>query len=211
VVRARCWSWGAATAALLAAAVAWGGPAGSAALQATSEATAGPPAPEECLVEPRSVPLYSAPPLGTVTPAPEDPTPFAVPDGEPVDEATVEAIEATVRESVACRNAGDFLRAYALFTDRFVANLLGPPDAVDPDLVARLSVPPTPLPERRQLSVGSVSEVRRLADGRVGAIVVTEDRRERYADYLYFVQEGDRWLIDERVFLADTDVATPRS
>jgi hypothetical protein len=113
-----------------------------------------------------------------------------------------------VRESVACRNAGDFLRAYALFTDRFLAQLLGPPDAIDPDLIARLTVPPTAVPEPQQLALGSVTEIRRLADGRVGAIVVTQDQTMVYADYLYFAQVDDRWLIDERVYLANDDVAT---
>ena len=169
------------------------------------------PAPEECRVEPRPIPIDVAPPLGEVTPAPAQPTPFVVPDGEPVDAATEAAVTATIRESVACRNAGDFLRAYALFTDAFVAGLLGPPDAIDPDLVARLSAPPTPVAEPERLAMGSVTVVVRLPDGRVGALVMTQDAQEVYADFLYLVApaaDGGRWLIDDRVFVADTAVAT---
>lgn len=167
------------------------------------------PASDSCLVEPRRLPIMVEPALGAVTPAPAQPTVFAIPDGEPVDAAIAEALEATVRESLACRNAGDFLRAYALFSDRFVAALLGPPDAIDPDLVARLSVPPTPVAEADRLSLGSVSDARRLTDGRVGAIAVTQNAEEVFADYLFFVESGDRWLIDERVFLSDKPRSTP--
>jgi len=167
------------------------------------------PAPDRCLVEPRPLPIVVEPPLGEVTPAPAQPTVFAIPDGEPVDAAIAEALETTVRESLVCRNEGDFLRAYALFSDRFVAALLGPPDAIDPDLVARLSAPPTPVAKADRLSFGSLSEARRLADGRVGAIVVTQNAEEMFADYLFFIESGGRWLIDERVFLSDKPVATP--
>ena len=71
---------------------------------------------------------------------------------------------------------------------------------------------PTPLPRDERLGLVNVSEVRRLADGRVGAVVVTRDGERGYADYLFFVEGESGWLIDERVFLSETDVdAAPDS
>jgi len=186
-----------------------GGPATVTAQEATAVGTPAAARPVECRVAPRPLPPPTATPLEIVTPPPAQPTPFAVPDGSLADAETARAIEAVARESVACRNAGDFPRAYALFTDRFVAALLGPPDTLDPDLLARLALPPTPVPRAERLTLDSVTEVRSLADGRVGAIIVTRNAEQVYADYLYFVDQDGRWLIDERVFLADMDAVTP--
>jgi hypothetical protein len=43
-------------------------------------------------------------------------TEITIPIGSAADEATVAAVEATVREVFACFEAGEVLRAYALFT-----------------------------------------------------------------------------------------------
>jgi len=164
-----------------------------------------------CDVEPRAFPLPTETPIGVVTPGPVETTPFALPTGEPVDERTATAIKATIAESIACRNAGDFRRAYALFTDRFIAHLLGPPDTLDPDLLARLAGPPTPVPGGDRLNVGDVARIEWLADGRVGAIVVTQNREEVFADYLYLIETDGSWQIDEVVALSRMPraVATP--
>jgi len=155
-----------------------------------------------CNVEPRAFPLPTETPIGVITPGPVETTPFALPTGEPVDDSTATAISATIAESIACRNAGDFRRAYALFTDRFIAHLLGAPDTLDPDLLARLAGPPTPVAGGDRLAVGDVARIERLADGRVGAIVVTQNREEVFADYLYLVEANGRWQIDEVVALS---------
>ena len=44
------------------------------------------------------------------------------------------AIAATVREAIACRNAGDFLRVYTLFTQDMLVALFGGPATVDPEV-----------------------------------------------------------------------------
>lgn len=48
------------------------------------------------------------------------PTPFSAPEGEPAGEAETEAVRATAREIVACLNAGDYRRVYALYTDDYL-------------------------------------------------------------------------------------------
>ncbi|HET8521667.1 MAG TPA: hypothetical protein VFL82_00445, partial [Thermomicrobiales bacterium] len=83
---------------------------------APATATISTPSPDECIVAPRSLPL----PDGAATPTtPEAMAPeFVTPTGTPADNAVEQAVTVTVRESVACANAGDLLRGLALYTDR---------------------------------------------------------------------------------------------
>lgn len=96
---------------------------------AAQEATPPPdfitPDPTECTVEPRSTESIAA--LAN-TPEPSTPAVYPpsialatpglqVPEGEPADEATVEAVTRTLREVAACVNAGDLRRVIALNTD----------------------------------------------------------------------------------------------
>ena len=81
------------------------------------------PDPAECDVgtwEPPLLPEPTGEPVDGTTP-----TPFALPDGERVDRSVSAAITDTVRVSIACRNAGDFLRAYALVSNRYLATIVG--------------------------------------------------------------------------------------
>ncbi len=173
--------------------------------QATADTGTVVPDPVECDIEPRQLPLFDETPVAGESGADPSPTPFVIPDGERADEATVDAITEAVRGSLACRNAGDYLRAYAYFSDRFLHDLIGGPAGVDAALMAFLTESPTPVAEPERLTLVDVSEVRRLADDRVGAIVVTRSADEAYADYLFFVEADDGWLIDDRVFLSDKD------
>lgn len=167
------------------------------------------PLPEECDIEPLRLPLFEGtPPTGELGGDPT-PTPFAIPDGALVEEDEAAAITATIRRSLACRNAGDFLRAYAFYTDHFLLDLLGGP-AKAADAMEALQDQPTPIAVAEQLGLVNVSEVRRLDDGRVGAVVVTQDGSRAYADYLYLVEAEDgRWLIDDLVFLSQTAIDAP--
>ena len=45
-------------------------------------------------------------------------------EGEDADEATIQAVTQTYRELVACLNAGQFLRVYALYTDDYLRRTL---------------------------------------------------------------------------------------
>jgi len=88
------------------------------------------PGPEECEVEPRTTDELLAF-VGTpeATPATDsgaegDTEEFVLPDGEPADGDTRAAIAATMRETFACINGGDFLAALALFSDDFFRRLI---------------------------------------------------------------------------------------
>ena len=113
------------------------GPAGTRAQDATpgTGAAAFPitPDPADCQVAPRSadelLALWYGPdgsPVATAaTPPAEAATEVTVPLGPRADEASAAAVAATVGEVFACFEAGDTLRAFALFTDD-LARRFGP-------------------------------------------------------------------------------------
>jgi len=162
------------------------------------------PAPEECQVSPRAFPLFPAGvgQRAAATPAPVVLTPrppFSPPSGSPADAKTVVAVTATVREAVACRNAGDLLRASALFTEKMLVSLYGGPATIDPEFRDAVVNGPRVLPPERRLAIVAIDDVTDLPDGRVGASVETRTGHRDFRDYLVFVQDpsAGRWLIDE--------------
>jgi hypothetical protein len=166
-----------------------GGRPGSAAQQAAT-----PPGPSECTVAPRQIP----PPPATPIPAPAaSPTAYATPTGQPADTGTVQAVSATIRESVACANAGDALRDLALFSDRYVENYLYGPTALDISIFRQTAATPQPAAPGEELSIVSISDVKRLGDGRVAATVVTQNAATTFTDELILINERGRWVIDE--------------
>jgi len=168
------------------------------------ETTAIVPPPQECRVEPRRVLFPGATATTAATPLPlASPTPLARPAGEPADAATTEAVTATVREAVACRNDGDFARAYALMSDAMLVRLFGGPETLDPLIAAALEAGPRRLPRPDRLALVAVADVRLLPDGRAAARVETRNADEAFVDELVFVRAGDRWLIDEAIPVAD--------
>jgi hypothetical protein len=127
--------------------------------------------------------------------------PFSPAAGDPADAETVAAITSTVREALACRNAGDYLRAYALFTPEMIAQLFGGPATIDPEVIVAAVEGPRPVPPARRLGIVAITDVVTLPDGRVGAFVETATQRRNFRDYLFFERDpqGDRWLIDRSV------------
>jgi len=164
------------------------------------------PAPEECQVAPREFPLFPAG-IGqraAATPAPlatPPAPPFTLPVGDAADTETIAAVTATVRESLACRNAGELLRAYTLFTQDMIVALYGGPATIDPELRRVMTEGARPVPRARRLAIVAIAGVVTLPDGRVGAVVVTETGSRVFRDYLVFENDpaGGRWLIDESV------------
>jgi hypothetical protein len=166
------------------------------------------PGPEECVIEPRALPLFpeGVGQLASATPSPlaiELEPPFTIPQGEPADVETTTGVSATVREAIACRNGNDFQRAYALFTQDMIVSLFGGPATVDPEIVAAIAEKAGPLPRRQQLALLTFTDIVLLPDGRVGAVVETGNTRRAYQDYLIFEQDpaSGRWLIDGSVAL----------
>lgn len=166
------------------------------------------PSPAECqipLPEMIEFPADSMQPVAaTPRPIVADPEPaFAPPQGEPADEETVAGVTATVRESIACRNAGDYARMLVFFTPAMLVELYGSPATVDPEVLQGIQEGPRPVPDARRLRIDAIDDVVALPDGRVGALVQTSTPRREFRDYLFFVRdpESGRWLIDGSVSL----------
>lgn len=163
------------------------------------------PPPAACTVAPRTAAslraLTGTPSAGLATPA-TTATPFVPPAGHPVDPVTLAAITATMREEIACVNAGDLGRQLALYTDdllrRFIAANGGSFTAA---LLGDLATPAAALPPASRVALMAVRDARVLPDGRVGAIVVTRhlDETALRTNFAVFVKLGGRWLIDEVV------------
>jgi hypothetical protein len=168
------------------------------------------PAPNECQVTPRALPLFP-PGVGQQTAATPRPLaspasgPVVVAAGTPADAETVAAVTATVRETLACRNAGDFPRAYALFTQQMLVQLFGGPATVDPEIQVAVSEKPHRLPREERIGLVSLDQAVILPDGRVGAIVTTATPSRLFRDFLVFAHDpaSGRWLIDGVVGVGD--------
>lgn len=173
------------------------------------------PDPSECQVEPvhpRELFPTGSPPAGDAgTSAPAGSNTFSWPQGEPAGPGETAGITATVREFVACASAGDYPRRLALYTTDYIAPQFATLDEAGRQAAIDLAdTPPTPAPEDQRGWIQSISEVRRLADGRVAAHVVTADpvgHPHLVEVILVFAPVGDRWLIDE--IHQVTSTATP--
>ena len=167
------------------------------------------PHPRDCVVPPRDfadLAGLSATPMTLEELAPASP-PAELAQAIPADEATSLAVLAVVRESIACSNAGDLTRGFALVTDgylrRRVIAIAGPFDEAIYGTVAT----PMPLPADRHISLDAVGTVVILPDGRAAVDVEASDARTRRSLVL-FVQTPDGWRIDELIPLEDSPPAT---
>lgn len=168
------------------------------------------PDPAACTVEPRSTESLAAllgTPVAGDAPAGSaqlpEPIVASVPVGQPADEKVTEDVIVTVAEFYACFNAGDSRRAFALASDAFLQRYVEN-NALTADEIAALIAEPEPVPVEVQATILAVTDVTVLPDGRVGAFVVTTSEwRGLDTGYLLFVQQGERWLLDEAIpFLA---------
>ena len=139
--------------------------------------------------------------IGVATPSQESdlpPRPTALPSGPSADAETIAAIEATVYELGARANAGDVQRLFALCTDRYLGEI-GPYDAAvfSGDLA-------TPAAVEDRLSIDATTNVQRLDDGRVTAVVVIGNWVDRdpapgRINLYLFAQKGDRGHVDTEI------------
>jgi len=124
------------------------------------------PDPAECMVEPRSADelraLFreaAATPVADAAPG-GSPTPAVPPEGDPADEQTVAEINAAWREFIACINAGDLPRVFALLSDDKVRSDFGfdvASGATEDQLIAYLTAAPVPLPPAALLLMSGVA------------------------------------------------------
>lgn len=162
------------------------------------------PNPAQCQVEPRLadaiVALLGTPPAPTVpdsaTPASE-PSRIEVPLGRPANADVEAGVIATVYELQSCFNAGDFRRAFALVTDAYLQDFADEASLTAQD-IAFFTAEPTPVLMDARTSILAVTDVSLLGSGRAGAFVITDTPfTGPDTTYMNFVQQGDRWLVDE--------------
>jgi hypothetical protein len=151
--------------------------------------------------------------MGEATPDPA----FRMPEGEPADDATVDAVLATVWQLGACINAGDFWGRYAaLFTEDYFRRELERFGPIPEEELASMAASPVPLPAEFQVALLAIVDVRMLPDGRVAGLFDIQDPfaggTEPSRFYWEFVQEDGRWLIDEQIMLGPVEpkqIGTP--
>jgi hypothetical protein len=119
-----------------------------------------------------------------------------LPEGTPVDDSTATLMEQTVREWLACQNAGEPLRAWSLFSDGYLYHLLSRQGGLTP---AGFDALATPEPATDRIAIlQAVRGQRILDDGRYGATVTITYPSVPMPKtfFFYFVRDNDRLLID---------------
>ncbi len=168
--------------------------------QATPIAEVIEPKPDECVIEPRKFQTADA---ATPIAAPSGvlPAPASLPEGAPASPEDTGAVAAVAREALACRNAGDLRRAYALMTDRFIEGMLGGEAGPAPEVLAMLQNRSERVSRNDRLELLSVEDVQSIEDGRIRAEVTSQNASTMFTDILLFAPNdaGDGWLIDESV------------
>jgi hypothetical protein len=120
--------------------------------------------------------------------------------GDEVDQNIADSITDTIRESIACTNANEPMRGFALFTDDYLQARFGGTNQDDlGHLLAAITRQPDVAAESDRLALVSIGDVMELADGRVAATVTTENAKERFVDDVLLKETDGRWLIDEVV------------
>jgi hypothetical protein len=136
-------------------------------------------------------------------------TPFAgsaqgavrLPAGEPVDEETIAQLLAILNGADACSEAQDVFRFLAHYSDEFIIRYIL---ADEPAGIAPGQQPPgvnpagTPAPE----PVTVIDAAVLLDDGTIAAHIF-ETGVSDFGTIVFFVPEGDRWLIDDIANSAD--------
>ncbi len=128
------------------------------------------PVAEPCVTSPR---VWDEIALLIATPAPPEPERSgSLPWGEPVSTDDLVAIRQTVEQFIACSNAGEPLRVYALYTDTYLQRLLSRErPVIDADRYNALATP-IPAEAGTGAELIEISGARRIVmTGQLGALV----------------------------------------
>ena len=159
-------------------------------------------------VEPRDAEFFSSlaesPQATPSSQGQATPEPFAMPEGDVADDETIAQIEALYQTLVACLNAGDYLRAYALYTEAYLLRNLSE------EILTRLEATPVPVQASTQSAFGGVLDARVLDDDRIAALVTTTNPLS--GDIVLFAlltEEGGELRIDDETVVEAETAATP--
>jgi hypothetical protein len=162
------------------------------------------PDPAACTVEARAfeevVALAATP--AAATPPVTMPVASPIAAGEPADAETVQAVTETVAELYACLEADEPLRAYALFSDGALRQLLAE-DLLQPEGVIQGLGP---------REAFRIEEVRTLPDDRAAAVIAFRVSEGAFTETWSFVRVDDHYLVEGLITspLLDAE-ATPQA
>lgn len=171
--------------------------------EATSTANFVTPDPADCQIEPRSLDSIIA---LAGTPAAILPATPSLENAVPADDDTVAAVTSIAHESVACFNAGDFLRQFSFYTDEVILAIM-PPGLTAEDLTGFLGASPEPLPEEARESV-MVRDVMVRSNGEVTAYFVIRSQEGTFTTFVTLEDPGDGYVITSDIEV-DAELATP--
>jgi hypothetical protein len=184
------------------------------------------PGPEECTAESVDVAEFVQGLVAAAgTPAVND-IPLQVasiddlPAGGPASEEETEGALTTVRELLACVNAGKFGSALSLFTPEGLVALIFGASGLDAATMTAgeieaaisfftpfLDAPATPAADDARAGLVEIKDVRRLPDGRILVASVGDATGTEGEAFAVLEKVGDRWLIDTAGAIGD--VAMP--
>jgi hypothetical protein len=181
---------------------------------AAQDATPVAPAPELCTLTPPTydeLSNYAASPVAEVT-ATAEATPGAgltLPDGEPVDDATRDAVEQSMIINVACLNTGSTLLTMAAYSEGALQRLVGGAGPVSQELYDSLATPEALAPEDFTV-IFEFQDMVLLPDGRIATIIVGDNQADETSaagpTLFYLAEEDGHWYIDD--FINPPDDAT---
>jgi hypothetical protein len=136
----------------------------------------------------------------------------AVPEGQPPDQQTTQAIEATIDQYIDCSNSGDVLRWLSLYSDGYLRRVFDPEDELSADTANQLIdsiATPESIAAEAAITLIAIREMVQLPDGRVAVVLETDggDPNPEGPDVNLFVlaDQGGRWIIDDAVDDIDED------
>lgn len=162
-----------------------------------------PPA-SACTGEPRTGEELAAL-FASATPA--DPTMGAttatIAIGEPAGAASAQHVTELIYHAIACLNAGDFGRFFALLTDHAIVTIFPwvGEELANEEFAAQLATP-TPPPTELLTTILGIGSISQLPDGSFSAVLVQIDPNageQPSALILYAVEEHGVWLIDNAI------------
>lgn len=176
------------------------------------------PNPDQCTQTPRTLEAIQAitatPTVGTSTI--EISSAADLPAGEAAPKEAIDGVVATVVETVACFNAGNYLALFGGMTDAYLLSQIGG-GPYEQSFIDMVSGTPVALADAQQTQLLDTREFTLYPDGRVGVLVYyktpsTQTDDVEKIDLWIFKEVDGRWLLDESIEGLETalqDLATP--